>query len=96
MKFGSALSEELRGKHHKRAVRPRVGDSVRIVRGEFKDIEGKVTKVDPSRGVVNVDGVTREKLKGGTAPVPINSSNLVVTSLTLEDKLRKKKMEVPQ
>jgi len=93
MKFGSPLSTELREKYRKRSFRPRVGDSVRIVRGEFKDIEGKVTKVDPKAGLVNVDGVTREKLKGGNAPVPIPSSNLVITSLVLSDKLRKKKME---
>ena len=68
---------------------------MRIVRGEFKDIEGKVTQVDPKSGVVNVEGVNREKLKGGNAPVPIRSSNLVVTSLALEDKLRKSKLEVP-
>lgn len=96
MKFGSALSEELRGKHNRRSVRPRVGDSVRIVRGEFKDIEGKITSVDPRTGVVNVEGVTREKLKGGTSPVPISSSNLVVTSLALDDKLRKKKLEATE
>ena len=96
MRFGSALSGELREKHRRRSIRPRVGDSVRIVRGEFKDIEGKITRVDPRAGRVNVEGVTREKLKGGTAPVPINSSNLVVTSLTLGDKLRKKKLEVSE
>ena len=93
MKFGSPLSTELREKYRKRSLRPRVGDSVKIVRGEFKDIEGKVTRVDPKAGLVNVDGVTREKLKGGNAPVPIPSSNLVITSLVLSDKLRKKKME---
>jgi len=93
MRFGSHLSSELRERHGKRSVRPRVGDTVKIVRGEFKDIEGKVTKVDPAAGVVNVEGVTREKLKGGTSPVPIPSSNLVVTSLIMEDKLRKKKLE---
>jgi large subunit ribosomal protein L24 len=95
MKFGSQLSPELKERHGKRSVRPRVGDSVRIVRGEFKDIEGKVTKVDPSLGVVNVEGVTREKIKGGTSPVPIRSSNVMVTSLVLEDPLRKKKLEGP-
>ncbi|MDG7011899.1 MAG: 50S ribosomal protein L24 [Nitrososphaerota archaeon] len=95
MRFGSRLSAELRGKHSKRSVRPRVGDSVRIVRGEFKGIEGKITKVDSFTGVVNVEGVTHEKLKGGTAPVPIRSSNVVVTALVLEDKLRKRRLEVP-
>lgn len=93
MKFGSQLSAELREKHHKRSVRPRVGDTVKIVRGEFKDIEGKITGVNTQIGVVNVEGVTREKLKGGTAPVPIRSSNLVVTALVLVDKQRKGKLE---
>ncbi len=94
MKFGSRLSAELRERHGRRTVRPRVGDTVRIVRGEFKDIEGKVTKVDSKAGVVNVEGVTREKLKGGTAPVPVQASNVIITSLVLVDKQRKSKLEV--
>jgi len=93
MKFGSQLSAELRERHGKRSVRPRVGDTVRIVRGEFKDIEGKVTRVDSHAGAVMVEGVTREKIKGGTSPVPIISSNVVITNLALEDKIRKKKLE---
>jgi len=94
MRFGSQLSSELRERHGKKSARPRVGDSVRIVRGEFKGIEGKITKVDPDAGLVMVEGVTREKLKGGTSPVPIHSSNVIITTIVLEDKLRKKKMEV--
>jgi large subunit ribosomal protein L24 len=93
MKFGSQLSPELKEKHGKSSARPRVGDTVKIVRGEFKDIEGKITRVDSSAGLVMVEGVTREKLKGGTSPVPIHSSNVVITSLALEDKLRKRKLE---
>jgi len=93
MKFGSQLSAELRERHRKRSVRPRVGDTVRIVRGEFKDIEGKITRVDSQNGAVMVEGVTREKIKGGTSPVPINSSNVVITNLALEDPIRKKRLE---
>ena len=93
MKFGSPLSAELRERHGKKAVRPRAGDSVRIIRGEFKGIEGKITKVDSAGGLVMVEGVTHEKLKGGTAPVPIRSSNVVNTTLVLEDKIRKHKLE---
>lgn len=66
---------------------------MRIVRGEFKDIEGKVTKVDSDKGAVMVEGVSREKKKGGTSAVPIRSSNVIITTLVLEDKLRKKKLE---
>jgi large subunit ribosomal protein L24 len=93
MKFGAHLSPELKEKHRRGAVRPRVGDAVRIVRGEFKDIEGKITKVDSKTGLLNVEGVTREKLKGGTSPVPIRTSNVMLTSLVLVDKERKKKLE---
>ena len=89
MKYGSQLSEELREKYGRRSVTPRVGDSVRIARGEFKGIEGKVTKVFASEGRLTVEGVTREKIKGGTSPVPIYTSNVMVTSLVLSDKTRK-------
>jgi len=93
LKFGSPLSEDLRAKFKRRSVRPTVGDSVRIVRGEFRNIEGKVTKVLPKKGKVNVEGVTREKIKGGTAPTPIDASKVVITAFNLEDKLRKRKLE---
>jgi large subunit ribosomal protein L24 len=93
MKFGSLLSKDLREKYKRKTVRPREGDSVRIVRGEFKGIEGKVTKVVPKDGTLNVEGVTKEKQKGGTSPVPIHSSNVVLTSLILSDTTRKNKVE---
>ncbi|HVC27081.1 MAG TPA: 50S ribosomal protein L24 [Nitrososphaerales archaeon] len=93
-KFGSSLSRELREKHALKAVRPVKGDGVRIVRGGFKGIEGKITRVDPSLGKVFVEGVTREKIAGGkTGPVPIDASKVVVTSLNLEDKIRKARVE---
>jgi large subunit ribosomal protein L24 len=93
MKPGSALSKELREKYGRRSIRPRQGDSVRILRGEFKNVEGKITKVSPSEGTINVDGVTKEKQKGGTSPVPVRMSNVVITNLTLDDKIRKAKLE---
>jgi large subunit ribosomal protein L24 len=93
MKFGSTLSVELREKYKRRSLRPRVGDSVKIIRGEFKGIEGKVTKIDGENGKLNVEGVTREKIKGGTANVPVDSSKVVLTNVAVDDKLRKKKLE---
>ena len=93
-KFGSALSEQLRDKHGRTAVRPVKGDGVRIVRGGFKGIEGKITGLDTKRGKLFVEGVTREKAAGGkTSPVPIDASKVVITNLNLEDKLRKRRLE---
>jgi large subunit ribosomal protein L24 len=93
MKFSSMLSDDLREKYRRKSLRPRKGDSVRIVRGEFLGVEGKVTKVLSKDGRLNVEGVAREKIKGGTSPVPIESSKVVLTSLNLEDKIRKAKLE---
>src|SRR6267378_4196359 len=93
-KFGSALSGELRNKHGRTAVRPVKGDGVRIVRGGFKGIEGKITGVDTKRGKLFIEGVTREKAAGGkTSPVPIDASKVVITNLNLDDKLRKRRLE---
>jgi large subunit ribosomal protein L24 len=93
-KFGSALSEELRDKHGRTAIRPIKGDGVRIVRGGFKGIEGKITGVDTKLGKLFIEGVTREKIAGGkTSPVPIDASKVVITNLNLEDKLRRQRME---
>ena len=92
MKFSSTLSKELREKYKRRSVRLRVGDSVRIVKGEFRGIEGKVTKVYAKDGTINVEGVTREKIAGGTAQVPLSASNIVIANLNVEDKLRKSRL----
>lgn len=93
--FGSPLSKELREKHQRRAVRPVKGDGVRIVRGGFKGIEGKITRVDTKLGKVFVEGVTREKIAGGkTGAVPIDASKVVITSLNTEDKARKTRIEL--
>ena len=94
MKFKSPLSKELREKYSKRSVRPRKGDGAKIVRGSFKGIEGKVTRVDAMIGKVFLEGVTREKIAGGkTSAVPLDASKVVITSLNLEDKLRKQMLE---
>jgi len=93
LRFGSNLSKDLREKYGKRTTRPRVGYSVRVVRGEFKNIEGKVTKVLPKKGRLTVEGITREKQKGGNAPVAIHASSVMITSLNLDDDARKKKLE---
>jgi large subunit ribosomal protein L24 len=88
-----SLSSDLKGKYGKNSVRIRIGDSVRLVRGEYSGIEGKVQKVYPAGGLVTVEGITREKIAGGTTPVRLHTSNLIVTNLNLDDKWRKKKIE---
>jgi len=69
------------------------GDNVRVVRGEYSGVEGKVEKVNTHRATLSIEGVQREKVKGGNVKVQIHSSNLVITGLNLDDKYRKKKLQ---
>jgi len=93
-KIASPLSTDLREKYSRKAVRPVKGDGVRIVRGGFKRIEGKVSRVDACLGKIFIEGVTREKIAGGkTGAVPIDPSKVVITSLNLDDKLRRQRLE---
>ncbi|RLI86721.1 MAG: 50S ribosomal protein L24 [Archaeoglobales archaeon] len=88
----ATLSSDLRKKYGKRAVRVRKGDKVRIMRGEFEGHEGKVVEVDMKRVRIYVDGVTRRKADGTEVYVPIHPSNVMITSLEIDD-VRKKILE---
>ncbi|BDQ31028.1 50S ribosomal protein L24 [Nitrosopumilus zosterae] len=91
--LGSALSKELRKKYGKRSVRAIEGDSVTILRGEFKGVEGKISKVSTEKSSVAIEGVKKEKTKGDKFDVYIHTSNLVVTSLSTDDRWRISKLE---
>jgi len=91
--LSASLSEELRSKHGRRSIRVVKGDSVKVMRGEYRGVEGKVIGVESSSGRVNIEGVTREKIAGGTVPVRIHASKVRVTSLNVEDKWRKRRLE---
>ena len=91
--IGATLSKQLRQKYHRRSIRIVNGDTVKIIRGEYKGIDGKVTKISLEKNSIAVEGVQREKLKGGKIDLYIHSSNTVITSLNTEDNWRVKKLE---
>jgi large subunit ribosomal protein L24 len=91
--FSAPLSPELRASHNVRSIPVRVGDTVRIMRGDRKGFEGKVTGVDRQKYRIFVEGITREKVDGSTIPVPIHPSKVMITHLNLDDKWRKKILE---
>ena len=91
--IGAALSKQLRQKYQRRSIRIVKGDTVKILRGEYKGIDGKVTKISLEKNSVAVEGVQREKLKGGKIDLYVHSSNTVITSLNTEDNWRTKKLE---
>ena len=91
--LGSNLSKDLQKKYGKKSARVVEGDSVTILRGEFKGVDGKISKISTQKSSVAIDGVKKEKTKGDKFDVYIHTSNLVITSLNSEDKWRIAKLE---
>src|SRR5215470_16019660 len=86
--LSARLSDDLVGKHKTRRIPLRSGDRVRIMRGEFAGLEGKVERVEYSTGRIFVEGMTREKAAGISSKLPVHSSKVLVTDLNLSDKWR--------
>lgn len=87
-KVRSSLSRVLREKCGRRNLRVIAGDTIKVIRGEYSGIEGKVEKVNMRRGSLAIEGIQREKVRGGNVKVEINSTNVVITDLDLDDKYR--------
>jgi large subunit ribosomal protein L24 len=88
--LGANLSENLRNQHNKRSMRVIKGDTVRILRGEYVGIEGKVEKVNTERSTLSIEGVQREKIRGGKVKVQIHASNVQIISVNTDDEYRMK------
>ena len=88
----SNLSKNLKKEYNTKSLRIVKGDSVKIMRGEYKGVEGKVEKLNTVKGRLSIEGVQREKIKGGQVKVQIHASNVRITSLHLDDKYRKNKI----
>jgi len=91
--LGSALSKDLQKKYSKKSTRVIEGDTITILRGEFKGVSGKITKISKEKTSVTIEGVKKEKTKGDKFDVYIHTSNLVVTALNTSDKWRITKLE---
>lgn len=86
--LGANLSENLRQQRSKRSMRVIKGDTVRILRGEYVGIEGKVEKVNTEKSTLSIEGVQREKIRGGNVKVQVHASNVQIISLNTDDDYR--------
>jgi large subunit ribosomal protein L24 len=91
--LGASVADELREQYKKRTLRVVKGDSVMVVRGEYKGRGGKVEDVDTERATLHIEGMQREKIRGGQVKVPIHASNVKITGLNLEDKYRSNRLQ---
>jgi len=91
--FAAPLSPELERANGVKALPVRSGDTVRIMRGDRKGFEGKITSIDRKKFKIYVEGLTREKVDGTTIFAPVHPSKVMITRLNLDDKWRKKILE---
>ena len=94
--LGSALSKDLQKKYGKRSIRVVEGDTIKVVRGEYKDVDGKVAHVSTQANSVAIEGIKKEKGQGDKFDVLIHTSNVVVTALNTDDSWRISKLEGKQ
>ena len=90
------LSPDLRATHIAKSIPVRNGDTIRVMRGDHKGFEGKVSRIDLKKYRIYVEGLTREKVDGTTIFVPVHPSKLMITKLNLDDKWRKRILERKQ
>jgi len=89
----SHLSKELQTKYGKKACGLKKGDKVKIARGQFKKIENKVEEIDLKKCRVYITGADITKKDGNKTRYPIHPSNLIITELNMDDKMREKALK---
>ncbi len=91
--MGVTLSEELRERYETRSLPVKKGDTVLVMRGDFKEQEGKVEKVDLKHYRLLIDGVSVQKPDGNQIYHPVHPSNVMMVELDLEDDERNHALE---
>lgn len=86
--LSSSLSKSLRQKHAKRSLPLRKGDEVLVMRGSFKKKKAKIASLNYKNCKVFLEGLQRTKKDGSKVNVPFHPSNLQITLLNTDDKMR--------
>ncbi len=84
--LSTRVADFLRDEYGIKRLPIRVGDHVRICKGEFKDFEGEVLEITKDLRC-KIKEAQFEKSDGTQFHPPIHVSNLVITKLTKEKKM---------
>ena len=68
-----------------RSLVVKTGDLVKVMRGQFRDTEGKVIRVDYKDVQVFLDSATVTKADGKEVNIPLHPSNLMLVKLEMDD-----------
>ncbi|MEM1597972.1 MAG: 50S ribosomal protein L24 [Pyrobaculum sp.] len=88
--LNAKLSPELQKKLGVKRLPVRRGDTVMILRGDFKGVTGKVVRVDLRKVRIYVEGATRTNSRGQTVYYPIHPSKVMIVDVDLSDKARQR------
>jgi large subunit ribosomal protein L24 len=84
--FSTRVADFVRDEYGIKRLPLRVGDQVRITRGEFTDFEGEVIELVKNQRAKIKEAVF-EKTDGTQFHPPIHVSNLIITKFTKEKKM---------
>ncbi|MBI2076566.1 MAG: 50S ribosomal protein L24 [Candidatus Aenigmarchaeota archaeon] len=84
------VSKALRKEINKRSMVVRKGDEVMVMRGEFRGKKGVVSDVSLRKSKILIDSIKRKKVSGQEVMVPTDPSNIQITKLSMEDKMRRR------
>jgi large subunit ribosomal protein L24 len=87
------LSEDLQRQYGVKRLPVRKGDTVLILRGDFKGVRGKVMEVDLRKMRIHVENATMKKPGGETVYYPIHPSKIMIVELDTSDKRRLEAIE---
>jgi len=87
------LTRDARERYGVRRMPIRKGDTVRIIKGRFKGIVGKVVEVIPKKFKIHVEGATIKRSGGSVVYYPIYVWNVAIEELDLSDPKRREILE---
>ena len=84
------LSPALRKQFKKRSVPIRKGDEIKVIDGSLKGKTGTIERVNLKKCKVYVDNLKLKKVDGSEIMRVMEPSNLMITKINLDDKMRQK------
>ncbi len=87
------LAENLLLKYDRRSLPVVKGDTVKVMRGNFRGHEDKIAKVHVRDLTVEIEGVVITTAKGEKIAKPIRANTLLLTKLNVTDRWRREKLE---
>ena len=86
--LAAPLAPDLKARYGTRNLTVREGDAVKIMKGEFRGVTGKINSVNLRKSTVYVDGAERVRKDGTKSFFPLRPSNLMLIEISVEDKKR--------